>query len=279
MSKIIVIPSSLDHMYELTSYNIDGFIVPIKNLSVNQSFEVDYKDLELVIDKIKNKEVILLINKMMHSSDIELLRKVLKKTSTLKVDKIMYYDNSVYMLSQELKLNNIPLVIYQEHLNLSILSNKFYNDMGINYAYISSDITKEEIRDIKLNTKSKLFITAYGYVPIFYSRRYLLSNYFEYIDKSYKKDVFYLDNEYPIKESDFGTIIYSNKIINLINELDKLDFIDYIVMDSFNIDRQEFNEMVNKFINKDKVEDTYTGFLDKKTIYKVKNSNEGGTHE
>ena len=35
----------------------------------------------------------------------------------------------------------------------------------------------------------------------------------------------------------------------------------------------------NKFINKDKVEDTYTGFLDKKTIYKVKNSNEGGTHE
>lgn len=278
MSKIIVIPSSLDHMYELTSYNIDGFIVPIKNLSANQSFEVDYKDLELVIDKIKNKEVILLINKMMHSSDIELLRKVLKKTSTLKVDKIMYYDNSVYMLSQELKLN-IPLVIYQDHLNLSILSNKFYNDMGINYAYISSDITKEEIRDIKLNTKSKLFITAYGYVPIFYSRRYLLSNYFEYIDKSYKKDVFYLDNEYPIKESDFGTIIYSNKIINLINELDKLDFIDYIVMDSFNIDRQEFNEMVNKFINKDKVEDTYTGFLDKKTIYKVKNSNEGGTHE
>lgn len=278
MSKIIVIPSSLDHMYELTSYNIDGFIIPIKNLSANQSFEVYYKDLELVIDKIKNKEVILLINKMMHSSDIELLRKVLKKVSTLKVDKIMYYDNSVYMLSQELKLN-IPLVIYQDHLNLSILSNKFYNDMGINYAYISSDITKEEIRDIKLNTKSKLFITAYGYVPIFYSRRYLLSNYFEYIDKSYKKDVFYLDNEYPIKESDFGTIIYSNKIINLINELDKLDFIDYIVMDSFNIDRQEFNEMVNKFINKDKVEDTYTGFLDKKTIYKVKNSNEGGTHE
>ena len=278
MSKIIVIPSSLDHMYELTSYNIDGFIVPIKNLSANQSFEVDYKDLELVIDKIKNKEVILLINKMMHSSDIELLRKVLKKTSTLKVDKIMYYDNSVYMLSQELKLN-IPLVIYQDHLNLSILSNKFYNDMGINYAYISSDITKEEIRDIKLNTKSKLFITAYGYVPIFYSRRYLLSNYFEYIDKKKKKDVFYLVNEYPIKESDFGTIIYSNKIINLINELDKLDFIDYIVMDSFNIDRQEFNEMVNKFINKDKVEDTYTGFLDKKTIYKVKNSNEGGTHE
>ena len=278
MSKIIVTPSSLDHMYELTSYNIDGFIIPIKNLSANQSFEVDYKDLELVIDKIKNKEVILLINKMMHSSDIELLRKVLKKTSTLKVDKIMYYDNSVYMLSQELKLN-IPLVIYQDHLNLSILSNKFYNDMGINYAYISSDITKEEIRDIKLNTKSKLFITAYGYVPIFYSRRYLLSNYFEYIDKSYKKDVFYLDNEYPIKESDFGTIIYSNKIINLINELDKLDFIDYIVMDSFNIDRQEFNEMVNKFINKDKVEDTYTGFLDKKTICKVKNSNEGGTHE
>ena len=34
MSKIIVTPSSLDHMYELTSYNIDGFIIPIKNPSM-----------------------------------------------------------------------------------------------------------------------------------------------------------------------------------------------------------------------------------------------------
>ena len=153
MSKIIVTPSSLDHMYELTSYNIDGFIIPIKNLSANQSFEVDYKDLELVIDKIKNKEVILLINKMMHSSDIELLREVLKKVSTLKVDKIMYYDNSVYMLSQELKLN-IPLVIYQDHLNLSILSNKFYNDILEIYIKTRDKNYKKEEHIMNFNENS-----------------------------------------------------------------------------------------------------------------------------
>ena len=273
MSKIIVTPSSLDHMYELTSYNIDGFIIPIKNLSANQSFEVDYKDLELVIDKIKNKEVILLINKMMHSSDIELLRKVLKKTSTLKVDKIMYYDNSVYMLSQELKLN-IPLVIYQDHTNTSILTNNFYQGLGIGGSFISNDITMEELLDIKKNSKGDIMFLGYGYQPIFYSRRYLINNYLEYIyEYSGNEYNIISDNgvRYPISEEDEGTTIYSPGVINLINYMDKLEDIDYIVMNSVMIKIEEFDEMVDKFIKRKKINDnTYLGFLNVKTIYKVK---------
>ena len=41
----------------------------------------------------------------------------------------------------------------------------------------------DEIRKIRENTKMNIYYTVYGYLPIFYSRRLLLTNYFKYIDK------------------------------------------------------------------------------------------------
>ena len=40
MSKIIVTPSSLDHMYELTSYNIDVFAIKIQNSNLCVVFDL-----------------------------------------------------------------------------------------------------------------------------------------------------------------------------------------------------------------------------------------------
>ena len=69
-----------------------------------------------------------------------------------------------------------------------------------------------------------------------------------------------------IKEKEYGTIIYS-PLINLINELDKIDKIDNIVIDLSYIDDIS---IIDKYINKDKEDNTYTGFFDKETIFKLK---------
>ena len=81
-----------------------------------------------------------------------------------------------------------------------------------------------------------------------------------------------MNTEYPISEEEFGTTIYSEKTVNLINYLDYLDKIDYIVMNSNGILDEEFNMMVDRFIKKDKMDDCYLGFFDTKTIFKVKNN-------
>ena len=81
-----------------------------------------------------------------------------------------------------------------------------------------------------------------------------------------------MNREYPIREEDFGTTIYSEKTINLINYLDYLKDIDYIVMNSNLIDDDEFLLMIDKFINKECVDDCYLGFFNTKTIFKVKNN-------
>ena len=52
--------------------------------------------------------------------------------------------------------------------------------------------------------------------------------------------------------------------------MNEMNEIDYVVMHSNMIDDLEFNMMVDKFINHDKMDDCYLGFFNTKTIYKVK---------
>jgi len=268
MSKIIVKPNREKDIENLTKLDIDGIILPLKDLSVESSF---FMSLEDIINLKTDKEKIVLINKIMHNNDLELLKSTLIKLNNSDVKKIIFYDLSVYTLSKELNINNIELVIGQEHLNRSIKSNDFYNELGINYSYITSDITIDEIKEIKTNTKMKLFYTAYGRIPLFCSRRYLISNYLEYINENKSDSNYYIknrDDKLYISEEDNATLIYSN-IVNLINHIDELEFIDYLVLDFNNI--KEYKEIINKFKNKIKDgKEYYLGFYNTKTIYKVK---------
>ena len=69
-----------------------------------------------------------------------------------------------------------------------------------------------------------------------------------------------------VKEKEYGTIIYS-PLINLINELDKIKDIDKVVIDLSYIDDIS---VIDKFMNNEKEDNTYIGFFDKETIFKLK---------
>jgi len=267
MNKIIVKPNKKEDINNLIKLNIDGLILPLKDLSVGSSF---FLSLEEILNLKTDKEKIVLINKIMHNKDLDLLKNTLIKLNNSDVKKIIFYDLSVYTLSRKLNIN-IDLVIGQEHLNRSINSNNFYNNLNINYSYISSDITINEIQEIKNNTNMKLFYTVYGRVPIFCSRRYLVSNYLDYINQEKENAKYYIsnkDDKLYISEEDNATLIYSN-IVNLINEIDNLDFIDYLVLDFNNIDN--YKEIINSFKNKVKDgKEYYLGFYNTTTLYKEK---------
>ena len=79
-----------------------------------------------------------------------------------------------------------------------------------------------------------LIVSVYGYMPIFYSRRYLIDNYLTYINKDKVDDIYYLkhnEDYYLINEVDEGTLIYTKEVINLINEYHKLNNISYFLID------------------------------------------------
>lgn len=268
--KLIVSATSLEHLTELLKKDVDGIILSIDKLSVNDSFYIDVD----ILDKIDfmEKEVFVSLNKLMHNSDLEYLRETMHKLSDKNV-RIMFYDMAVYNIAKEYNMID-KLIICQDHLNASILSNKFYLNRGIKASYITSDITKDELLEIKDKSGMEIFFLGYGYAPIFYSRRYLISNYLKYINEENngKKYEIISDNgvTYPIDEEKYGTTIYTEKPINLINYMDILKDIDYLVLKSNKISDSEFNKMVDKFINHEHIDDAYIGFFETKTIYRVK---------
>lgn len=269
MSKILVSVNSKEHLEEVLNKDIDGIILYIDKLSVNSSFYLDIDELK---DIKTTKEVFVCINKLMHNDDLDELRRVMNILKD-REERILFYDMAVYRIASELGMKD-RLVIYQDHLNASILSNQFYYDLGIRGSFITNDITGEELLEIKRNSKMDIFFLGYGYQPIFYSRRYLVKNYLKYIEENSGNEYNIIsDNgvEYPIKEEEFGTTIYSPGVINLVNYMDMLDEIDYIVLNEEKTEHDKFMEVIDKFIKREKTqEDTYLGFFKVKTIYKVK---------
>lgn len=270
MSKLIVSAKSKDHLLKLLKKDIDGVIIYLEGLSVNSDFYLGIEDVKKI--DMNNKEVFLCMNKIMHNKDLSEVRRVLGIIQGMDV-RVLFYDMGVYNIALEYGIVD-KLVIYQDHANTSILTNNFYQGLGIGGSFISNDITMEELLDIKKNSKGDIMFLGYGYQPIFYSRRYLINNYLEYVDEYSGKEYRIISDNgvgYPISEEDEGTTIYSPRVINLINYMDKLEDIDYIVMNSVIGKIEEFDEMVDKFIKREKIDDdTYLGFLNVKTIYKLK---------
>lgn len=262
--------NSKEHLIELLNKDIDGIILSIDKLSVNDNYYIDVDELDKI--DFMGKEVFVSINKLMHNSDLEYLRTVMYKLKDKDI-RILFYDMAVYNIAYEYNMVS-KLVINQDHLNASTLSNKFYLKRGIKGSYITSDITIDELLEIKKNSGMEVFFLAYGYAPIFYSRRYLITNYLKYINEENDGDDYKIvsdtGNTYPIDEEEYGTTIYTEKPINLLNYIDLLKDIDYLVLKSNKIDNDEFNKMVDKFIKHEKIDEEYIGFFKTKTTYKVK---------
>lgn len=269
MQSLVVIAKSKKHLLDLIEKNIDGVLLYIDKLSINNSFSMSINEVNEI--DFKEKEVFLCINKIMHNDNIPLVREFLEQIKD-KDYKILFYDMGVYNIAKTLHLED-KLVIYQDHLNANTYSNNFYYNLGIKGSYINSDITHDELNNIKDNSNGFIMITSYGYIPIFMSRRYLLTNYMKYIDLSKKNAEYHLiseEDKYPICEEDEGTAIYTKEPINLINRLDDIENIDYLVLNSNLIKEEEYNKVVDNYINKVSMDNCYLGFFDTKTIYKVK---------
>ena len=115
-------------------------------------------------------------------------------------------------------------------------------------------------------------LIAYGHLPIFYSRRYLITNYLKYINKDKLSDTYYINNnndKYPIVEEKYGTTIYTKEPINLINDINEIN-VDYIILNANLTKRDDFRNILTSYLtNTTDKEEHYRGFIDKKTVYKV----------
>lgn len=288
MSRKIVIPQSIEQIQDLINLS-DGFIIGIQNLSVNLPCYFTIAQLKQIIELCGNynKYIFVSINKNIHNSQLAELTDNLKILSNLPINGVIFYDIAIVNLNKKLDLK-LNLIWHQEHLVTNYYTINYWHQNGVYGSYLSSELTMEEISKIKNKTNCPLMMNVFGFIPMFTSKRPLVKNYLSKFNLEDDSKINYLEKEsniYPIV-SDEVTTVYSNNILNLVQEIDTLSMleIDYFIFNSFNIPDDIFKEIMVLFekINKENKKEIFdkinmllnykidTGFLYKNTVYKVK---------
>lgn len=274
MKKILVKVNSLDDL----KYPAHGFILGVLDYSFLYEKTFSLSEIENIKNQSKNKEIYVELSAIIKNNKVDDYKTVLKKLDSMNLDGIIVSD--IAALTYNL---NTPIILNQLHLNNSSLTINHYYNNRVNGIILTNDITLDEINYIRNNTKSILYKEVFTYPHLSTSLRRLVSNYKEYFNIDDNNNSYYISeddkNYYSIVEDNYGTHILGSKVLNLFDMVDDIN-VDYIILNSYMLNKENFKEVVNIFINNDKNKasiikdlfDTSEGFINKKTIYKVKNN-------
>ena len=273
--KVLIKPTNNIDEYK----EADGFVLPVV------SFSVDYKN-TYTIEDIKNicnktdKEIFVVINKMIENDEVESLKEVLLELDKLNIKGVFFYDLAVLELKKELDLK-LDLVWNNTHMVTNYYTCNYYYDKGCKYSYLSNEVTLDEILDIKKKNKCSLIFMLLGYPVSSFSKRKLLTN------SSFEKELIITEpvskQEYKVVETEYGTTFKYNKVRNNASGLKELidNNIDYVYLIEDDIIHDNFLralKLTKEYISNNnldyvsKMRDIFgsdTGFLYRKTIYKV----------
>ena len=282
--KLMVIPNGLEGI-KLSKDYVDAYLIGIKDMCVNTCFSVDIEEISKIKEITGDKELFINLNKNMFNDDLDNLKDILIKLNDYDIKGIFYYDVAVVSLYNKISAN-YDLVWASEHATTNYHTINYWSKFNVNYCMISTDITSNEIIEIKKNTNVKLIVPIFGYQSMFVSKRHIVKNYLEYFKLSDNSKINYMEKEgktYPIVDNNLGTEVYTNNILNGFKEYHnfKNNKIDYCLLNSFNIDDDKFIKVLDIVNNIDDNLESYeqinkmfdnvdTGFLYRETIAKVK---------
>ena len=282
--KILIEPTTKKINYQ----DADGLILALRDYSVQS---MCYFDLKEIID-IKNNnpelEIFVSLNKNFMNEELVDLRNMLIELDKLDINGILFYDSAVIQLKRELKLS-IDLVWSANYMVNNYRTCNYYYSNGVNYAYVSKEITLEEIKDIIINSEMKIMVEVIGLPSVSFSKRKLITNFYADLDKSHKGNIEITEkvtgDNYILIEDRNGTSFFLDKLVNgttVIKELYKINC-PYIVMKEYGIECELFYELVrdtrqyllsncedNSYVSKYQKLGDFTNFFYRKTIFRVK---------
>ena len=250
-NKIIITINNLDDRSFYQELGINNFAYPLKDFCVGMPNT-------FFIDEIPSDSY-LFINRILDNNGIDNLKNIL---NIKKIKGIIFDDLGVLELIKDLEIEKI---LYLSHFNSNSESIKIYLEY-VDSVIISTDITKKEIQNINDIFKDKLTLFIIGYLPSMYSRRLLLDNYSKFynISKTNPLLITNSNQKFLIYENEYGTIFYHYPLFNGV-ELMHMPAKYYFINTAF-LTKTDVEELLNgTYLNQ-----CDDGFLNKETIYKLK---------
>ena len=224
MSELYIEIDNKDLLDYVLDKDFTGLILPFSFYSLGLNNKNNL--LDVAFNNKINKKIGLNLEKIF---DDEMLNKVLidLKPYLKKIDFITFSDFGLFKLLKEAGFNNL---IYRAPSYLTnVCDVKLYHEL-VDNVVLSSEITFDELKHIINNIDFVPFIDCFGLNPIFYSRRPLITNFFDY--KNYHDDAkltsYFIKEEtrnkkQRIYEDDNSTTIYDDSYYYLDMELKQLD--------------------------------------------------------
>lgn len=263
---ILIYVDDTKHIDDYRKVGVSAFLFALEGFSVGYN--------TYTLDEIKNIEVsnkYVIINRMLDCQDVDKLKDILREFSGIKG--IVYEDIAVYQLVKELNVD-IEMIFYQNHFGTNVNSINFWLDR-VDSMFVSNEITKSEIESITSNAQKEVVLNLYGYNQVMYSRRLLLSNWSEEFNIPYKNTNVLEDKATHVKfraiENEYGTVMYSDKIFNG-RDLTNLDNVKFFYVNTMMIAHDLVMDFLND-INSHVSDLEDDGFLNRETIYKLKERN------
>lgn len=242
-------------MEQYKKIGINNFLFGVKG------FSIGYQEYNL--EEIPENSY-LMLNRVMDCECIANLREMLPQIKRFRG--IVFEDIGVFNL---LKDSNIELIWNQNHFQTNYNSINFWLNQGCSSSFISNEITEEEINYILEKSTKPLVLTIFGKNQIMYSRRRLLTNFNTYANlPNYNKMILKTnvrDNNFYALETDYGTILFNNTYFNYLKYANTVDDNKIRFYYVYNLDNSP--EYIEEILKGKEVGDT--GFLNKKTVYKM----------
>lgn len=222
---------------------------------------------EYPLEEIESGEY-LYLNRLLNCEDIKKLKEMLPKIEKL-CKGIVFEDLGILELLKE-KHSHLEKILYASHAVCSSFTVNAYLS-EIDTLILSPDITADETKEIIKKSIKPIGIHLYGNLPYMYSRRTLLKNY---------QNQFKLENQNvgiikePIKnqkflcvENEYGTVLYDPQPLDARILLGTSNISYYYL--NFEFSELKNIENLEDFLKTKELTNTTSGFLDKKTIYRL----------
>ena len=254
-NKYLVIPNKK----EVKKVSNVDFLFPLKGFCVGMNVEFLIKELE--------DGVYVYINRILDSNSILELKECFIKGKD-KIKGVVFEDLGVLTLINELNLN-VEKILYATHALCGANTINAYLKY-VDTVIISSDITYEETEEILRLAQKNLIVYVYGPLFYMYSRRTLLTNYQKNFALENNKILVLLEpitkQKFFVVESDYGTVFMDEAMYDGRRLLNHDNVAKYLINLSWL--QGDIEEFMESFETKE-LPNTTSGFLDKKTIYRL----------
>ncbi|WP_245881961.1 peptidase U32 family protein [Streptohalobacillus salinus] len=219
-----------------------------------------------------DKKVYVMVNAIYHNEHLQTLPDYLIAINDMQVDGIVAGDQSIYQLLQDLDVS-LPLIWNPATLSTNYQTLRFWSARGLRRAALSNELRLDASIEIKQHLDRAVDIQVHGMTCIFQSKRKLVKNYYDHIDRPYDPEIErYIredkksETHYPIFEDSNGTHIMSTEDLMMIDYLDEIlaGKIDGLKIEGL-LKSTDYNEQIVKIYR-----EAIDAYLDDPAVYQMK---------